>query len=81
MLTPFPKKAARQGRYANPDAKLVSPEFALGRLCRKVNNTKRLTGKSKPVATAAFLGVSPSLELKESKCCKSNTDLGAGTAS
>ena len=57
-LTPFPKFSRPIGA-ATPVRREArkSPDFAPGRLCRKVNNRMGITGKAKPVASAAFLGV------------------------
>jgi hypothetical protein len=76
MFDPFPKNRRPIGA-ATPVQREArnSPEFAPGRLCRKVNNTKGNTGKAKPVASAAFLGVFALLDWKESECCKTGTDL------
>jgi hypothetical protein len=52
-----------------------SPEFAPGRSWQKVNITVGITGKAKGPASAAFLGVFGLSQSKESKCCKTSTDL------
>jgi hypothetical protein len=68
-------KRPERDRYTFPTAKPEIPGFALGRLCPKINNRMRITGKLKPVASAAFLGVFGLLRWKESECCNSSTDL------
>jgi len=75
MVTPFPNYSPNGTATPAQMRRPFSPGFALGRLWQKVNNTVRITGKSKAAATAAFLGDSGSLESKESECCKTTTDL------